>query len=112
LFVSVRIPVEQYTFREQYKSFLQHYNEPFVQPAALPFYQTPLQRMLSIPECVTLVPLMLEQFVDNNGIDFSIIDDCLYAQPGKTRCMFGQEKDFSSRNWLQQHPLSKYVCVF
>jgi hypothetical protein len=107
LFISVRIPIDQSTFRQQYKSFLQHYSESFVQPNMLSFYQTPVQRMLTTPECVPLVPLILEQFVNNNELDFSIIDDCLYARPGKTRCIFGRSKNFSARNWLQQHPLSE-----
>ncbi len=119
LCVSVRIPAEQDRFREQYNSFLQHYNQPFTRSDSLSFYQTPIQRMLMTPECVPLVPLMLEQFVSNNGIDLSIIDDCLYARPDKTRCVFGGTKHFSTRNWLQQHPLSKSkeadnatCCVF
>ncbi len=111
LFVSVRIPSEEFTFHQQYKSFLKHYNEPFNQPNTLSFYQTPLQRMLTTPECFPLVPILLEQFVDNNGIDLSIIDDTLYARPGKTRCIFGQATDFSTTNWLQQHPLSKCFLV-
>jgi len=107
LFISVRIPFEESEFHREYKSFLQHYNEPFHQPNSLPFYQTPLQRMLTTPECIPLVPLILEQFVDKNGIDLSVIDDSLYARPGKTRCIFGQAKHFSTANWLKQHPLSK-----
>ncbi|CAF0925491.1 unnamed protein product [Adineta steineri] len=106
LFISVRIPVEQYNFRHQYKQFLKHYNEPFVQTNSSSFYQTPIQRMLTTPECVPLVPLILEQFVSNHGIDLSIVDDCLYARPMKTRCIFGRTKHFSTDNWLQQHPLT------
>ncbi|UJR32325.1 hypothetical protein I4U23_019789 [Adineta vaga] len=106
LFISVRIPIEQYNFRHQYKQFLKHYNEPFVQNNASPFYQTPIQRMLTTPECVPLVPLILEQFVSDRGIDLSIVDDCLYARPTKTRCIFGRTKHFSTDNWLQQHPLT------
>ncbi|CAF3558235.1 unnamed protein product [Rotaria sp. Silwood1] len=106
LFVSVRIPIEQYNFRFEYKQFLKHYNEPYVQSNSLPFYQTPIQRMLTTPECVSLVPLILEQFVSDHGTDLSIVDDCLYARPTKTRCIFGRTKHFSTDNWLQQHPLS------
>ncbi|CAF1281745.1 unnamed protein product [Rotaria magnacalcarata] len=106
LFISVRIPVEQYNFRYQYKQFLKHYNEPFVQTNSLPFYQTPIQRMLTTPEYVPLVPLILEQFVSDNGSDLSIVDDCLYARPTKARCIFGRTKHFSTGNWLQQHPLT------
>jgi hypothetical protein len=75
--------------------------------------------MLATPELVTLVPIILEQFIDNNEIDLSIIDDCLYARPGKLRCVFGRTKSFSTANWLEQHPLSKSkaidnanICVF
>ena len=110
LFISVRIPIEQYNFRHQYKQFLKHYNEPFTQNntnISSPFYQTPIQRMLTTPECVPLVPLILEQFVSDHGIDLSIVDDCLFARPMKSRCLFGRTKHFSTDNWLQQHPLSK-----
>ncbi|CAF1307425.1 unnamed protein product [Rotaria sordida] len=106
LFISVRIPIEQYNFRYEYKEFLKHYNEPYIQANSLPFYQTPIQRMLTTPECVPLVPLILEQFVSDHGIDLSIVDDCLYARPIKTRCIFGRTKHFSTDNWLQQHPLT------
>ncbi len=98
--------MEQYNFRHQYKQFLKHFNEPFIQTNASPFYQTPIQRMLTTPECIPLVPLILEQFVSNHGIDLSIVDDCLYARPMKTRCIFGRTKHYSTDNWLQQHPLS------
>jgi hypothetical protein len=63
--------------------------------------------MLTTPECVPLVPLILEQFVSDHGIDLSIVDDCLYARPMKARCIFGRSKHFSTDDWLQQHPLSK-----
>jgi hypothetical protein len=75
--------------------------------------------MLATPEFVPLVPIILEQFVDNNEIDLSIIDDCLYARPGKLRCVFGRTKSFSTTNWLEQHPLSESkaidnanICIF
>ncbi|CAF3350731.1 unnamed protein product, partial [Rotaria sp. Silwood2] len=106
LFVSVHIPIEQYDFRYEYKQFLKHYNEPFAQENSSHFYQTPIQRMLTTPECVPLVPLILEQFVSDQGIDLSIVDDCLYARPTKTTCIFGRTKHFSTSNWLQQHPLT------
>ncbi|CAF1358986.1 unnamed protein product [Rotaria sp. Silwood1] len=106
LFVSVRIPIEQYNFRYEYKEFLKHYNESYAQTNSSPFYQTPIQRMLTTPECVPLVPLILEQFVSDHGIDLSIVDDCLYARPTKTRCIFGRAKHFSTNNWLQEHPLT------
>lgn len=107
LFLTVRIPIEQNDFHNEYKQFLKHYNEPFNQSNSLPFYQTPIQRMLTTSECIPLVPLILEQFVNDHGIDLSIIDDCLYAKPTETRCIFGRTKYFSRSDWLQQHPLSR-----
>ena len=53
--------------------------------------------MLTTPECVPLVPLILEQFVSNHGIDLSIVDDCLYARPMKTRCIIWTNKTFFNR---------------
>lgn len=103
LFLSVDIPIEQYNFRHEYKSFLKHCNKAL---NPLFTYQTPIQRMLVTPECIPLVPLILEQFVSHNGIDLSIVDDCLYARPTKTRCLFGRSKYFSSNDWSQEHPLS------
>jgi hypothetical protein len=103
LFVSVRIPVEEYQFRHDYKLFLKHYNRSFNSSM---IYQTPIQRMLITPECLPLVPLILEQFVSDHGIDLSIVDDCLYAHPTKNRCLFGRSKHFSPNNWSQEHPLS------
>jgi len=55
---------------------------------------------------IPLVPLLLEQFVGEDGIDLSIIDDCLRARPAANRCVFGRSKGFSTSNWLKQHPLS------
>ncbi|CAF3992012.1 unnamed protein product, partial [Rotaria sp. Silwood1] len=55
---------------------------------------------------IPLVPLLLEQFVGEDGIDLSIVDDCLRASPAPHRCMFGRSKRFSTSNWLKQHPLS------
>ena len=55
---------------------------------------------------VPLVPLLLEQFVGENGIDLSVIDDCLGAAPAAHRCIFGRSKRFQTSNWLKQHPLS------
>jgi hypothetical protein len=107
LFISVRIPMEQYNFDHEYKAFLKHFNEPFGTSNTGGFYQTPIQRMLTTKECVPLVPLILEQFVSDRGIDLSIVDDCMYARPTKNRCLFGRTKHFSTNNWLQQHPLSK-----
>ncbi|UJR20085.1 hypothetical protein I4U23_023217 [Adineta vaga] len=106
LLVSVHIPTEHYISRQEYKLFLRNYNLPFIQSGSSSFYQTPIQRMLTTPECILLVPLLLEQFVDDNGIDLSVIDDCLYNRPKKSRCIFGRGKNFSTRDWLQQHPLA------
>jgi len=61
------------------------------------FYQT---------EMVPLVPMLLEQFVGEDGIDLSVVDDCLRARPAAHRCIFGRSKRFSTSNWLKQHPLS------
>ncbi|CAF1021764.1 unnamed protein product [Didymodactylos carnosus] len=57
-------------------------------------------------EMVPLVPVLLEQFVGEDGIDLSVIDDCLCARPSAHKCIFGRSKRFSSTNWLKQHPLS------
>lgn len=104
LFVSVEIPLDEYKFRHEYKLFLKHLNK--YQNSLN--YQTPIQKMLTTSECLSLVPLILEQFVSHNGIDLSIVDDCLYARPISNRCIFGRTKHFSINNWLQQHPLSKF----
>lgn len=55
---------------------------------------------------VPLVPLLLEQFISDDAIDLSIVDDCLRARPACNRCIFGRTKRFLSSDWLQQHPLS------
>lgn len=102
LLISVQLPDEERDFRDKYKSFLKHSNKVFTSN----FYETPIQRMLKTKEFVSLVPLVLEQFVDHNGIDLSVVDDCLYSRPSKHRCIFGRTKHFSANNWLQEHPLS------
>ena len=106
LFVSVRIPIEENEFRQKYKMFLKHYNKKSFDSM---IYETPIQRMLLTSECQSLVPLVLEQFVSDNGIDLSIVDDCLYARPTTNRCLFGRTKHFSTNNWLQEHPLSTII---
>jgi len=58
---------------------------------------------------VPLVPLLLEQFVGEDGVDLSVVDDCLRARPAHSRCMFGHSKRFTSSDWLKQHPLSLIV---
>lgn len=55
---------------------------------------------------VPLVPLLLEQFIGEDAVDLSIVDDCLRACPAANRCIFGHSKRFSSSDWLKQHPLS------
>lgn len=55
---------------------------------------------------VPLVPLLLEQFVGENGVDLSVVDDCIRARPGPNRCIFGRLKRFTTSDWLKQHPLS------
>jgi hypothetical protein len=55
---------------------------------------------------VPLVPMLLEQFVGEDGIDLSVVDDCLRARPSAHRCIFGRSKRFATSNWLKQHPLS------
>lgn len=55
---------------------------------------------------VPLVPLLLEQFVGEDGVDLSVVDDCLRARPSPHRCIFGRSKRFTTTNWLKQHPLS------
>ena len=55
---------------------------------------------------VPLVPVLLEQFVGEDGIDLSVVDDCLRARPAHNRCIFGRSKRFTTACWLKQHPLS------
>ena len=60
---------------------------------------------------IPLVPLLLEQFVGEDGVDLSVIDDCLRARPAANHCLFGRSKTFSSTNWLKQHPLALIVTA-
>ncbi|CAF4588175.1 unnamed protein product, partial [Rotaria sp. Silwood2] len=46
------------------------------------------------------------QFIGEDAVDLSVIDDCLRARPAANRCIFGRGKRFSSSDWLKQHPLS------
>lgn len=55
---------------------------------------------------VPLVPLLLEQFISESGVDLSIVDDCLYSAPSDDRCLFGRGKRFTSSSWIKEHPLS------
>lgn len=120
-FISVRIPSEERQLYQAYKSFLKHYNVAY---SGSIYDQTPVQRMLTMvsshpsnfesetffvsfqTEMVPLVPLLLEQFVGEDGVDLSVVDDCLRARPAANRCIFGRSKRFSTSNWLKQHPLS------
>ncbi|CAF3499684.1 unnamed protein product [Rotaria sp. Silwood1] len=102
-FISVRIPGDERELYRSYKNFLKHYNVGY---SGSSYDQTPIQRMLTMTEMIPLVPLLLEQFVGEDGIDLSIVDDCLRASPAPHRCMFGRSKRFSTSNWLKQHPLS------
>ncbi|CAF1341765.1 unnamed protein product [Rotaria sp. Silwood1] len=103
IFISVRIPNEERELYRSYKYFLKHYNVAY---SGSNYDQTPIQRMLSMSEMVPLVPLLLEQFISEDAIDLSVIDDCLRARPAGNRCIFGRNKRFSSSEWLKQHPLS------
>jgi len=119
-FISVRIPADERELYRSYKNFLKHYNVPY---SGSTYDQTPVQRMLTMvrrtynelmmiiiiffqTEMIPLVPVLLEQFVGEDGVDLSVIDDCLRARPSANRCIFGRSKRFSTSNWLKQHPLS------
>ncbi|CAF2604849.1 unnamed protein product [Rotaria sp. Silwood2] len=47
---------------------------------------------LKTPSLVPFVPNLLEQFLDGDGMDLSVIDDCLCAKPTSSHCIFGQNK--------------------
>ncbi|CAF2098333.1 unnamed protein product [Rotaria magnacalcarata] len=49
-------------------------------------------------EMIPWVPLLLEQFVGEDGVDLSVVDDCLRARLVAHRCMFGRSKRFSTSN--------------
>ncbi|UJR36009.1 hypothetical protein I4U23_028748 [Adineta vaga] len=102
-FISVRIPGDERELYRSYKTFLKHYNVAY---SGSSYDQTPVQRMLTMTEMLPLVPLLLEQFVGEDGVDLSVVDDCLRARPSHHRCIFGRSKRFSTSNWLKQHPLS------
>ncbi|CAF3688018.1 unnamed protein product [Adineta steineri] len=106
IFISVRIPGEERELYRSYKRFLKHYNVAY---SGSSYDQTPIQRMLTMPEMIPLVPLLLEQFVGENGVDLSVIDDCLRASPAHNRCIFGHSKRFTASDWLKQHPLSLII---
>jgi hypothetical protein len=75
--------------------------------------------MLKIPSLVPCVPNLLNQFLDNDGMDLSVIDDCLCSTPKPSRCVFGQNSSVQHRNsitnqnhkfttnqWIKEHPLN------
>lgn len=74
--------------------------------------------MLKLPALLPSVPNLLDQFLDVDGIDLSIVDDCLCSKPQPSRCIFGQKTSlthtpnednkterFTGNQWLQEHPL-------
>ncbi|CAF3681673.1 unnamed protein product [Adineta steineri] len=101
---------------DEYKRFLTRYSLPFKYDQ---FDQTPIQRMLKVPALIPFVPNLLEQFLDGDGMDLSVIDDCLCSKPKSSRCIFGQnssihntsqtvnKKDnFTPAQWIKEHPLN------
>jgi hypothetical protein len=76
--------------------------------------------MLKITSLVAFVPNLLEQFVDGDGMDLSVIDDCLCSKPTQSRCVYGQNSsihniphsntnkihEFTTNQWVKEHPLS------
>jgi hypothetical protein len=74
--------------------------------------------MLKVPSLVGYVPNLLDQFVDDNGLDLSVMDDCLCSQPTASRCIFGHKSfiyhrpsetstspQFTANQWTREHPL-------
>jgi hypothetical protein len=75
--------------------------------------------MLKVPSLIPFIPNLLDQFLDNNGIDLSVIDDCLCSKPRSSRCIFGQNSSkstnptnptktdkFTTNQWTKEHPLN------
>jgi len=71
--------------------------------------------MLKIPSLVPYVPNLLEHFIDGDGIDLSVIDDCLCSRPKSSCCVFGQNSliynsnknlKFTTNQWVKEHPLN------
>ncbi|UJR30154.1 hypothetical protein I4U23_017694 [Adineta vaga] len=101
---------------EEYKRFLTRYSLPFKHGE---FDQMPVQRMLKVPSLIPFVPNLLDQFLDTDGMDLSVIDDCLCSKPTLSRCVFGQNSfihhtntpinkkhKFTPNQWSKEHPLS------
>ncbi|CAF3747295.1 unnamed protein product [Rotaria magnacalcarata] len=78
-FISVRIPGDERGLYRSYKKILKHYNFGY---SGSSYDQTPIQRMLTVwyAEMIPWVPLLLEQFVGEDGVDLSVVDDCLRAR--------------------------------
>ncbi|CAF4704286.1 unnamed protein product, partial [Rotaria sp. Silwood2] len=53
---------------------------------------------LKIPSLVPFVPNLLEQFLDGDGMDLSVIDDCLCSKPTSSHCIFGQNSPTYNTN--------------
>ncbi|CAF1211792.1 unnamed protein product [Rotaria sordida] len=113
---SNNIVTHEPVLHEEYKQFLTRYSLPFTHDR---FNQMPIQRMLKIPSLVPFVPNLLEQFLDDDGIDLSVIDDCLCSKPISSQCIFGQygsiyntnnninkKYKFRKTNWVKEHPLN------
>lgn len=75
--------------------------------------------MLKIPSLIPFVCNLLEQFLDGDGMDLSVIDDCLYSKPISSHCIFGQNSSihnsninsnknlrFTPNQWIKEHPLN------
>lgn len=75
--------------------------------------------MLKNPSLVSYVPNLLDQFLDGDGMDLSVIDDSLCSTPKSSRCIFGQNSSiyhssqdqnkiskFTTNQWTKEHPLS------
>jgi hypothetical protein len=75
--------------------------------------------MLKVPSLVSFVPNLLDQFLDGDGMDLSVIDDCLCSKPRPSRCIFGQNcskstipnnpnktEKFTTNQWVKEHPLT------
>lgn len=76
--------------------------------------------MLANPIFLSYIPNLLDQFTDNDGMDLSVIDDCLCSKPRTSRCIFGRinpidseenssttkNTPFSPTQWIKEHPLN------
>ena len=75
--------------------------------------------MLKAPSLIPFVPNLLEQFLDSDGMDLSVIDDSLCSKPTSSRCIFGRNSSLHNTNtntnknlkftptqWVKEHPLN------